>query len=441
MSYARWASKEEILEHATKVTKDSEVQKSGITMMYDDDNLYINDSAAHNLIIGGTGSGKTQTTIMPQIYFSIKAGESFIVNDHAGELYEEFSGMAKNNGYKVQVINFRDMTKGNNYNPLYVPYTLYKKGNIDEAIELLENVGYNLISDFNQTNADPFWETMSINLFAGLALYLFENANLDEININSIVNLSYELDKIKDKLISDINSSIVYTYLSLILDSPKDTRGSIVAVFRQKLAVVITRELMSRLLCNNNLDLENINKEKTATFVINDGKYSNIIMPMILNQVCSLVKLNGKSEKRLNIILDEFGTIKPIKDFIDMLGYTRSLNIRITFVVQSILQIENIYGPKTTEFIKMSIGNTIFLLGNDIATLKMISKDCGQKDENTSLVTPEELKVLKPFEAIILCSRMYPIKTKLLPYYEFNIPKVEPVPLKPLEYNEVKIYK
>lgn len=440
MAYARWATKDEIIKQTTKITKESEVLKSGVTIMYDDEGIYINNSETHNLIIGGTGSGKTQTTIMPQIYLSIKAGESFIVNDHAGELYDVFSGMAKDNGYKVQVINFRDMSVGNNYNPLYIPYKLYNEGKTDEAIELIETVGYNLISDFNQTDVDPFWENQSINLFTGLALYLFKKANIEEININSIINLSYRIDEIKEELSNGNKSSDIYIILSSIFDAPNETRGSIISVFRQKLAIM-SRESLSKLLSNNNLDLENVKKEKTAIFIISDSKFSSIIMPMILNQAYTIADLSPRTEKRLNIILDEFGMIKPIKNFLDILTGARSVGIRLTIVVQSILHLENVYGPKTTDFIKMAIGNTIFLLASDIDTLEMISKACGRVDENTSLITVEELKVLDTFEAIILTSRMYPIKTKLLPYYQMDIPSVKPLDIKPLEFTEVKIYK
>ena len=440
MAYARWATKDEIIKQTTKITKESEVLKSGVTIMYDDEGIYINNSETHNLIIGGTGSGKTQATIMPQIYLSIKAGESFIVNDHAGELYDAFSGMAKDNGYKVQVINFRDMSVCNNYNPLYIPYKLYNEGKTDEAIELIETVGYNLVSDFNQTDVDPFWENQSINLFTGLALYLFKKANIEEININSIINLSYRIDEIKEELSNTNKSSDMYIILSSIFDAPNETRGSIISVFRQKLAIM-SRESLSRLLSNNNLDLENVKKEKTAIFIISDSKFSSIIMPMILNQAYTIADLSPRTEKRLNIILDEFGMIKPIKNFLDILTGAKSVGIRLTIVVQSILHIENVYGSKTTDFIKMAIGNTIFLLASDIDTLEMISKACGRVDENTSLITIEELKVLDTFEAIILTNRMYPIKTKLLPYYQMGIPSVKPLEFKPLEFTEVKIYK
>ena len=340
----------------------------------------------------------------------------------------------------VRVINFRNMNVCNNYNPLYIPYKLYKEGHTDEAIELIENVGYNLISDFNQTDADPFWENQSINLFTGLALYLFKKANVEEININSIINLSYRIDEIKEELSNSDKSSDVYIILSSIFDAPNETRGSIIAVFRQKLAIM-SRESLSKLLGNNNIDLENIKAKKTALFIISDGKFSSIVLPMILNQAYTIADLSPRTEKRLNVILDEFGTIKPIKNFLDILTGSRSVGIRLTMVVQSILHLENVYGPKLTDFIKIAIGTTIFLLASDISTLEMISKDCGRSDENTSLITVEELKVLKDFEAIILTNRMYPIRTKLLPYYQMDIPSIKPLEFKPLEFNEVKIYK
>ena len=165
--------------------------------MYDDNHLYIDDKEAHNLIIGATGSGKTVATMLPQIRLAIKAGESFVVNDIKGEIYKKLSGEIKKEGYKLYVINLVNTNKGNNYNPLYLPYKLYKAGEKDNALEMIENVGYYLLSSEVSANEDPFWVNSAINLFTGLALYLFENAKESEINLNSLSLLANESEKLK----------------------------------------------------------------------------------------------------------------------------------------------------------------------------------------------------------------------------------------------------
>ena len=48
MSFARWATKEEIMEHTTRITRDSEVKKSGVTVMYDDEAIYVNERKISN---------------------------------------------------------------------------------------------------------------------------------------------------------------------------------------------------------------------------------------------------------------------------------------------------------------------------------------------------------------------------------------------------------
>ena len=441
MSYARWATKEEILEQTKKVTKEGPVEVSGIPVMYDEDSAYISKSAIHNLIVGGTGSGKTQSIVLPEIYLAIRAGESFIVNDNRGEIYEKMSGFAQKNGYKVEVIDLVNMNKGCNFNPLYLPYKLFKEDKIDASVELLENVGYNLISDNGFNDADPFWENSAISLFVGLAIYLFCRAKEDEININSIANLVDNLDAVKEDINNLEKAPIINTFLTSILNAPTDTKGSIIAVFKQKIRLLTSREALSKLLASNNIELGNIKNEKTALFIIGDGKYSKFITPMIFNQVCNIIKLNNNSNNKLRIMLDDFDELKPINGIYEMLTDCRSLGIKVTAIIKSFLCLIDKYGEKNSEFVKMAFGNTVFLLANDIETLNRISQECGRKSETESLITVEELKVLKPFEAVILMNRMYPIKTKLVPYFEFNIETIEPVEQKQLEYTEVKLYK
>ena len=439
MSYARWATKDEILNSSTKITW-GDISKSGIQLMYDDDSMYIDGSEIHNLIIGATGSGKTQTTVLPQIYLSIMSGESTIVNDPRGEIYALTAGLAKEQGFKINVIDFMDPSKGNNFNPLYLPYKLYKEGNIDAAIEMLEDVGYYIVCDSHKTDADPFWETSATNLFTGLALYLFEKArNADEVNLNSIVNMGNNIEEVSKEIQSMDKNSLIYTTLAAIINAPGETKGSIISVFQQKAGLITSRETISKLICNNNIDLENV-KDKTITYIIANGRCSDLIVPMLLNEVCKISDIN-KDKKKLNIILDEFNTYKPIRNFNNILTVSRSINIRFNIYIQSILELEYVYGKKEAGFIRMCFANIIYLLANDAETLEFISSSCGRASESQMLVTKEDLKILRPFEAIILKNRMYPIKTKLLPYFELKIETIAPPEIPNLEYTNVVIFK
>ena len=189
MSYARWATKSEVAKKLEAVSIESDVKKGGIPLMFDKKHLYIDQRGAHNLIIGSTGSGKTQVSILPTLKLSMLAGESFVVNDSKGGLYKKMANKLKSEGYKVLAIDFEDSKYGNSWNPFTMAYHLYKNGEKDKSVKLLEDIGYYFFYDPRE-KGDPFWTNSVINYFTGLTLYLFENAKEDEININSIFSLS-----------------------------------------------------------------------------------------------------------------------------------------------------------------------------------------------------------------------------------------------------------
>ena len=76
MCYARWSSEQELKKVTTPVSVHSKIEKSGLPMGYDQTNLFINTSESHSLIIGASGSGKTQSIMLPMLKMSIMAGES-----------------------------------------------------------------------------------------------------------------------------------------------------------------------------------------------------------------------------------------------------------------------------------------------------------------------------------------------------------------------------
>ena len=421
MGNARWATSSEIKNRLEEIVVGKEIKTSGIPIGYNGKSLLIDDKEAHNMIIGSTGSGKTQSTILPMIRLSIQAKESLVVIDPKGELYEKCANKAKEEGYKVVLLDFDTSKYGNSWNPLDYIYKNYKENNHDLSIKLLEDLGYYLFIDENENNSDPFWINTTIDYFTGLVLYLFENAKEEEINLQSIYNLSNYLN-IKgnsEKFIEKLDKSKeVYLNVSGTLCAPPETRGSILSVFSQKIKRYISRTDLINMICNNEFKIEDFYKEKTIIFIkCGITGVSHRLIPLLITQLIECANLR-RNKERINFLLDEFDSMLPIKDFAGVIQNCRSLNIRFTVTIQSYEHLKYMYNDNVN-ILKYCFANIIYLLSEDLPTLEDISRYCGESN-NKPLISVEELKSLDYFESIIMMIRMMPIKTKLLPDYKIN---------------------
>ena len=436
MSYARWATNDEVVKKLEGVNLETGVKKSGIPLAYDDKYLYINNHEAHSLIIGSTGSGKTQSTILPMLKLAMMANESIVLTDPKGELYDKCAGALKEKGYEVLALNFGDAKYGNGWNPLKLPYELYNNDEKDKAVEMIEDLAYYLFFDGANTNTDPFWFNSTVDYFTGLVLYLFENANIDEIHLQSICELSNKLND-KNNSILFINKldkkSKTYINLAGTLNAPSDTKGSIIAVFNQKMKKYISRENLSNMLSYTDFDITEISNKPTALFIISGiSNYCNNLIPLLVDQIIKGVDYFGKQTSYTNILLDEFDAMVPIRNFSSLITYCRSIKIKLAVTIRSYIHLSNMYSKEEAEILKMCFGNLVYLLSDDIYTLEEISKYCGNTlvdNKLERLVTVEDLKTIKTFEAIVIIPRMMPFKTKLLPDYQIdwgiNFPKID----------------
>lgn len=449
MYYARWCKEPEMKKSLKEIIIGHENKQGGIPIINDGKKAYIPNHNAHTLVIGSTGSGKTQTTILPLIKSALLAGESVVINDVKGEIYQKVAHNFKENDYEVIVLNFDNPRLGTSWNPLTLSYQLYLKGEKDKATKLIEDLGYYLLSDINSKEIDSFWTNSSIDYFTGLTLYLFENAKENELNLNSIYTLANELDDSK-KASTFLNSldktSTIYYNVLGTLSSPTETKGGILATFNQKLKKYISLENLSNMLSATDLDIKEISNKKTAIFIVSGlSTQSSYLIPLFVSQLINSTNEFGNYQRTLNMILDEFDTMLPINNFSSLINYSRSINVRFTVVIKSYIDLTNMYGKEQTEIIKSCFPILIYLLSSDIYTLEEISKMCGNREINkqiTPLITIEELKVMSQFEAIILMPRMMPFKTKLLPDYKitWNIEEKESI-IPPRKENNIKIYK
>ena len=464
--YSRWAKDKEIKKELCRVElKQKNSKEAGIPILLNSEEMWVDNGEYHSLVIGATGSGKTQTVILPMVYSLAKAKESMIITDPKGEIYEKTSNMLRSRGYQILLLNFRDPQNGNAWNPMSLPYQIYKSGNQDKAIELLDDLALNILYDDSNKNADPFWEKTSADYFSGVALGLFEDAKPDEININSI-SLATTVGEekfggstyIKEYFAGKDPASAAAINASSTIMAPSETKGSILSVFKQKVKLFASRENLSEMLSHSDINLESIGERPTAVFIViqDEKKTYHSLVTILLKQIYETLisvaqKHGGQLPVRTNFLLDEFANMPPLKDVTTMITAARSRKVRFTMIIQNFAQLDDVYGKEDAETIRGNCGNIIYLITTELKALEEISKLCGEvkskKDDKTAstpLVTVSDLQRMKQFEVIIMRMRLQPFKTKFTPFFKINWGKKYPPakyptrPKKPVHTFDIK---
>ena len=435
--YARWAKDKEI-KKAKDVVRvpyvEKEAKAGGTALVYDKDAAYVDNGEYHTLVLGATGSGKTQGIINPTVQMLIKSRESMIISDPKGEIYNDNSGIMRELGYQIIILNFRDPQKGNCWNPYHLPYKYQKEGNFDKANELLNDLSLNIVVDGQ--GQDPFWQNSAASYLTGLSLALFEDAPEEEININSVnLMMTTGEDKygasnyLKEYFHAKDPASPACVNALGTVDAPNETKGGVVSVLKDKVKTLAVTKNLSEMLSKSDFDMDSIGEKPTAVFmIIQDEKTTYHSLATIFVKQCYEALINvahqhgGKLPVRTNFLLDEFANMPKFKDITTMVTAARSRQIRFTFIIQNFAQLKQNYGDHDAETIRGNCGNLIYLLTGELSALEEISKLCGdklvrvgkdKKEETRPLITVSELQRMKPDEIILIRQRCAPFRGKL----------------------------
>ena len=460
--YSRWAKESEVKKQLVEVDpKAYTADAAGLVVINNGKKIWVDNGEAHNIVVGSTGSGKTQAIVFPLVQSLAKRGESMIITDPKGEIYENTANMLRERGYNIVILNFRNPQNGNAWNPLGLPYTLYKEGNTDKAIELLDDLAKNILYDEN--SKDPYWENAGADYFSGLALGLFEDAKPEEVNLNSM-NLMSSLGEerfggpnnnyIKEYFNGKDPSKPAYINASGTVFTAEETKQGVLSTFKQKVKIFSSRDNLSEMLSYSDFDMKEIGRKRTAVFmIVQDEKKTLHPLATIFIKQCyeTLIDVaqesGGKLPYRTNFILDEFANMPPLKDVTTMVTAARSRLIRFTFIIQNYAQLTQVYGKENAETIKGNC-NITYLISSELQALEEISKMCGEvkskekdKTASTPLVTVSDLQRLSQYEVISLRLRTMPFKTKLVPNFKMNWGRVYETATYPQrDKKEVKLF-
>ena len=351
----------------------------------------------------------------------------------------------------------------------------------DEMYEDLSDLVGGLVPIQNEK--DPLWEKGARSIVMATVLAMLEDSENPELgmtkekfnlfNVNKALTDSANGYKaLKDYFEGRGRLSQAYQLSRQVLGAPEQTMSSYMSITMDKLSLFNDRGLCG-LTSATDLKADKLAFQKTAVFLkIPDEKDTRHALAslFILSTYKALIKiatpLPGQTLPRnVYFIMDEFGNMPKIDKFGQMITVGRSRKIWFNMVVQSFVQLTNVYGKETADIVIGNCGVKMFIGSNDTDTCEMFSKMCGNmtvKTTSTSsslggkpgevnistntqvrpLIYPSELQRLNNQEStgnsIIVSFNSFPLKTKYTPSYKCPYYKFGPMDLTEIRSNVFK---
>ena len=474
---ARFSTESEINKYFSK-EKISNINDVGFPIYYDKNinHVWFDKETPHYVYLGSSGSGKSVTCVIPMISFiaNAKKPRSVFVTDPKGEIYHTTSKMLYDKGYKVLTIDFRHPELSNHINilePVICEYEKYIKYEnlVNTATNENERLDYQnkSISSYAETNRlitslasmitydksqgkDPFWNNSAKNLLEGLIGFFLEEYKDGKISREQITMTS--IRKFQNSTMEEKNSKKFKLYIEQkpygtkskdslipILSSSENTYKSITSVFSEKMAIFDDVNV-ANVTSKSDFDFDILGKEKSALFVIvpdEDKVYYSLVTIILGLLYKELVKLANANENKkcpieIDWICDEFSNCPPlvVPSIESIISVARSRGLRYHLFIQSLSQLDNVYGKEVAQIILDNAGLQ-YLKTNTMSTAEAVSKMLGKKsiesnsisqsisltnyngNKSTSLIardllTPDEVKNLH-HKTIIFPTIGYPI--------------------------------
>lgn len=249
--------------------------------------------------------------------------------------------------------------------------------------------------------------------------------------------LQSPLDDLMDEHRMNVENSMAWVYYADFKKAPAETAKSILISAAVRFAAFELPEVADLTHCDN-IHIDTMGDKKTALFVIipsSDATF-NFLAAMMYTQLFDTLydaanfKYGGRLPVHVRCLLDEFANIGTIPEFDKLLATMRSMEISANVIIQNLAQLKKMY-KESWEIVTGNCDSLLFLGGQEASTLEAISKSIGKEtidvvsqnrtrghrnnsaSENNSimgreLLTPDELKVMKPNECVLIVRALYP---------------------------------
>lgn len=335
----------------------------------------------NDLIIGPSGSGKTRGYVIPNI---LQANESMIIADTKGNLADTFTPYLKKKGYKVKVLDFKKTLNSCGFNPL--DNIRYNSATGRYSEQDILKLAACIAPDMNEK--EPFWDQQGRSLLVVLIAYVLEKMSPKERNLVSVLRMFSEWTKESaGKMFarlehSDPDSFALARYKMIKRNSDAEKMSAGIEAFTEEALDIFAFDGTKRMVTNpDKVDIKAIGRKKTAVFLnISDtdrsmDKLVNVFYTQALQMLCDEAESHPgcRLPVPVRFIMDDFATNTKVPDFDNLISVIRSRQISVSLVVQSITQLDGLYGSDRARTIVNNCDTCLYLGGQDIKTAEIMS--------------------------------------------------------------------
>lgn len=396
-------------------------------------------------------------------------------------MYRNYGGIAKEYyGYNVSVIDLRNPMRSDGNNMLHLvnkymdlykidKYNLGLKAKTEKYAKIIaKTIIFSDGEGASTYGQNSFFYDSAEGLLTSIILIIAEFCPERQRHIVSVFKLVQDLLKP-----SDIKGKTRFqTMLELLPDNHKakwfagatlntgeQAMMSVLSTVLSKLNSFIDSEIEQILCFETAVDIEKFCSEKSAIFLVmpEEDNTKHFLISLFIQQyyremLAYADECDGRLTNKIIMFLDEIGTIPKIESAEMMFSASRSRNISIVAIIQSLAQLEKNYGREGASIITDNCQDTLFGgFSPNSDSAKIMSENLGyqtvlsgsvSKGKNDpsqslqmiqrSLMTTDELKSMPKGHFILMKTGKNPMRTvlKLFKNWKIKLDKVYSVDLR-----------
>ncbi len=345
-------------------------------------NTWVTGLNNNDVIIGPAGAGKTRGYVLPNL---LQTEESVIVADTKGNIADIVIPHLRKKGYRCKTMDFTGHHSSNGYNPFdFIEYDEKQDKYSQKDIKTIATV---MVPQ--ESIDDPFWCYAARMYLESLIAYVLECLPKEEHNLTSVLKLFGTMNtNVFQRLFLELSELDSESYAVNIYqlyrsnEKAEKMHESIRGILAEKL-LVFSMDYVKRLFHKKNkIDFREMGKHKTALFLtISDtdrsmDRLTNLFYTQALHELCNSADQDYKNHRLavpVRVILDDFAANVYIPDFDKIISIIRSREVSVSIILQSLSQLESMYGGARAKTILNNCDHCLYLGGQDVDTAKYMS--------------------------------------------------------------------